>query len=137
VYAVEPMPVLQTPFEERATSLSDGSSVEIAGDHCAITSRLRPQVGSAVDIVLSVTASGRGTVSLDDPASVPAELGDDPESDVQAVDHCIDVAVEGLATAFHLGRGGCIEERTDDQVTRTWHNPVSAPGWKQRAERID
>lgn len=82
-------------------------------------------------------SGGLGTVSLDDAASAPAELGEDLTLDLRAIDSFVDIAVEGRATAFHLGRGGCIEVRGSKREPRTWMHAWPWPGWRRRAERID
>lgn len=83
-----------------------------------------------------MSGEGHGTVALDDPACVPAELDGDPVADAKAVDYFISVAVDGRATAFHLGRGGCVEIQEGDKTSRTWHNALPWPGWRRRAERV-
>jgi hypothetical protein len=66
-----------------------------------------------------------------------AELGDDPVADQSAIDYFIDVAVQGLATAFRLGRGGCVEVRDGGgKSSRSWPNAWPWPGWRTRAERV-
>ena len=55
-----------------------------------------------------------GTVSVDDPAYVPLELGEDESTDIESIDHCIDAALDGAAVAFGFGRG-----------------------WRRRASRVD
>jgi hypothetical protein len=60
-------------------------------------------------------------------------LGDDVHADAHTIDSFIDAAVEGRVTAYHLGKGGAIEERTGDIVDRTWLNAVPLPGWRRRA----
>jgi hypothetical protein len=98
---------------------------------------LRPTNPAAAAVVLYVGAEDRlGTVSLDDPACVPAELGDDQEENRRAIDYFVDVAVEGRATAFHLGRGGAIEIRDGDSSNLSWHNAFGLPGWRRRATKV-
>jgi hypothetical protein len=99
--------------------------------------RVRPHASKAVGVVLYLYADQHGTVALDDPACVPAELGDDPVADIKAVDHFLSAAVEGRATAFHLRRGGCVEVRDGGKCSRSWHNAWPWPGWKRRAERVE
>jgi hypothetical protein len=124
-------------FEDRAAGLSDWATLERAEEQGALTLRLRPQNPNAVGVVLYLGVGGYGTVKLDDPASVPAELGDDVDQDIQAIDSVIDVAVEGRATAFHIGRGGCIEEQRGEVSSRSWKNAWPWPGWRRRAEKVD
>lgn len=124
-------------FEERAATLSDRATVDRIEKDGAVTIRLRPQAAQAVGVVLYLNASQVGTVALDDPACVPAELGDDPVADAEAVDHFISMAVEGRATAYHLGRGGCIEVRKDGRSSQNWHNAWPWPGWRRRADRVE
>ena len=88
-------------------------------------------------MVLYLGPGDNGEVKLDDQASVPAELGSDLDADLSAINWFIDVAVEGRATAFQTRRGGCLEVRTKDVVSRTWRNAAPLPGWRRRAERID
>jgi hypothetical protein len=78
-----------------------------------------------------------GAVRLDDPASASAGLGEDVSLDLRAIEDFIDVAVEGRATAFHVGRGGCVEVRDGGRQFRTWHNAWPLPGWRRRAATID
>ena len=92
---------------------------------------------TAIGVVLYLSANAVGTVALDDPACVPAELGEDPDKDAKTVDYFVDVAIEGRVRAFHLGRGGCAEIREDDRVDRSWHNAWPWPGWRRRAERVE
>lgn len=88
----------------------------------AVTIRLCPHALAAVGVVLYLYPDQLGTVALADPACVPAELGTDPVADSTAVDHLLSVAVEGRATAFHLGRGGCLEVRDGGDISRSWNN---------------
>lgn len=101
---------LRTHFEERAARLSDCATVQSSEASGATTLRLTPNRADAVGVVLYLGPGGHGTVRLDDPAAVPVELGEDAELDVKAIDHVIDIAVDGRATAFQIGRGGCVEE---------------------------
>ena len=130
------MSSVRTHFEERVASLSDRAVLDCVEKDGAVTVRLCPNVSTAVGVVLYLYAEKHGTVALDDPACAPAELGDDPDADRKAVDHFIDVAVEGRATAFHLGRGGCVEFREGNTTSRGWHNAWPWPGWRRRAERV-
>jgi hypothetical protein len=130
------MSSVRTLFEDHAAGLSDRAAIESVEKDGAVTIRLRPRTPTAVGVVLYLYAEGRGTVALDDPACVPAELGDDPVADANAVDYFIGVAVEGRATAFHLGRGGCVEVREGGNTLRNWHNAWPWPGWRRRAERV-
>ena len=100
------MSSLRTHFEERAARLSDCATVQSREESGATVLRLTPHQANAVGVVLYLGPGDYGTVQLDDQAAVPAELGDDVELDVKAIDHIIDTAVEGRATAFHIGRGG-------------------------------
>lgn len=127
---------LRIHFEDRAASLSDRAAVDSVEEDGAVTVRLRPRTPTAVGVVLYLSEDEVGTVALDDPACVPAELGDDPVADSKAVDYFISVAVEGRATAFHLGRGGCVEIREGDRTSRSWHHAWGWPGWRRRAERV-
>ncbi|MEP7740420.1 hypothetical protein ABKW28_22480 [Nocardioides sp. 31GB23] len=131
------MSSVRAHFEERAAALSDRVSVDCVEKDGAATIHLRPQAAKAVGVILYLYADQVGTVALDDPACVPAELGDDPVADAEAVDHFISMAVEGRATAYHLGRGGCIEVRDDGKSSRSWNNAWPWPGWKGRADRVD
>ena len=130
------MPSVRAHFEERAATFADRATVDRVEKDGAVTIRLRPQAAKAVGVVLYLNAFQTGTVALDDPACVPAELGDDPVAAAEAVDYFISVAVEGRATAFHLGRGGCVEVREGAKTVRSWHNAWPWPGWRRRAERV-
>jgi hypothetical protein len=127
---------LSSHFEQRAARLRDCATLEVSEGELATTHRLVPHTPGAVGVVMYLACGGIGTVSLDDPASVPAELGEEVTLDLRAIDSFIDDAVEGRATAFHLGRGGCIEVRGSNEP-RTWMNASPWPGWRRRAERID
>ena len=132
------MPSLRAHFEARAAALTDCATLEVKEDDWAAWLTLRPRNPGAVGVVLYLNLIvGDGTVTFDDPASGPAELGDAMEEDVRAIDDFIDVAVEGRATAFHIGRGGCIEERDSMGASRTWVSALPWPGWRWRAKRID
>jgi hypothetical protein len=124
-------------FEKRAAGLSDCAVLDVTDADGFSTCRLVPHNAGSVGVVLYLGHGGVGTVRLDDPASVPAELGENASLDRQAVEHALDVAVAGRATAYHLGRGGCVEERDGTDVSRTWHNAWPLPGWRRRATRID
>jgi hypothetical protein len=117
--------------------LSDCAALEVAERDGAVTLRLRPHNTSAVGVVLYLGLGDFGTARLDDPASVPAELGEDAAQDLLAIDRFIDVAVEGRATAFHIGRGGCIEVREGERSSRSWKNALPWPGWRRRADRVE
>lgn len=131
------MSSVRTHFESHASALSDLATVDRVEDGTAVTLRIRPNAPAAVGVVLYLYTDRVGTVALDDPACVPAELGDDPVADAEAIDHLLRVAIEGRVTAFHLGRGGCIEIRDRGKTTRSWRNAVPWPGWKRRADRVD
>jgi hypothetical protein len=131
------MPSLQAHFEARAAALADCAMLEVEERDGATTLTLRPNVPNAVGVVLYLYMGAVGTVQLDDPASVPAELGENAVRDVQAIDNVIDVAIEGRATAFRLGRGGCVEEEHGGGSSRSWKNAWPWPGWRRRAERVD
>jgi hypothetical protein len=131
------MSSVRAHFEDRAASLSDRAVIEAVENDGVVTIRLRPRTPNAVGVVLYLYAEKHGTVALDDPACVPAELGDDPVADSKAVDHFVSVAVEGRATAFHVGRGGCVEVREGGKTFRSWRNAWPWPGWRRRAERVD
>lgn len=131
------MSSLRAHFEERAARLSDCATVQTSEESGATTVRLTPNRADAVGVVLYLGPGGHGTVRLDDPAAVPAELGEDAELDVRAIDHIIDTAVEGRATAFHIGRGGCVEEWSGGTSHRSWRNAVPWPGWRRRAHQFD
>jgi hypothetical protein len=128
---------LRSHFEKRAARLRDCAALEVSEGERATTHRLRPHNPSAVGVVMYLGSGDLGTVSLDDPASVPAELGEDVTLDLRAIDSFIDIAVEGRATAFHLGRGGCVEVRGSNHEPRTWMHAWPWPGWRRRAERVD
>lgn len=130
------MSATRVRFEERAAGLADHAMVEVAARQGATTLRLLPRAPMAVGVVLYLHAGEVGTVALDDPASVPAELGEDSAANRSAVDHFIDIAVEGRATAYHLGGGGCIEVSEGTKASRSWHNAWPWPGWRRRAVRI-
>ncbi|GAC1379869.1 MAG: hypothetical protein NVSMB48_04600 [Marmoricola sp.] len=131
------MPSVRAHFEDRAASLSDQASLESFEKDGAVTLRLRPHAPKAAGVVLYLNAFGTGSVALDDSACAPAELGDNPVADAKAVDHFIAVAVDGRATAFRLGRGGCVEVRDGDRTSRIWHNAIAWPGWRRWAERVE
>jgi hypothetical protein len=131
------MSSLRTYFEERAARLSDCATVQLREEVGATTLRLSPHRADAVGVVLYLGPGDFGTVQLDDQAAIPAELGEDGELDVTAIDHIIDTAVEGRATAFHIGRGGCVEERSGGISHRSWRNALPWPGWRRRAQRFD
>ena len=124
-------------FEERAAELALCASLEvIREEHGATTHILRPHAPRAVGVVMWLGNGVTGTVRLDDPASGPAELGDDEDMDVRAIDYFIDVAREGRVVAFDVGRGGCLEVVGPDGTMRTWMNAVPWPGWRRRAVRV-
>ena len=127
---------VRTHFEDRAASLSDRATIETVEQDGAVTVTLHPRNPTAVGVVLYLYDDEVGRVALNDPACAPAELGDDPAADSNAVDYFINLAVEGRATAFHLGRGGCVEVRDGEKASRSWHNAWSWPGWRRRARRI-
>jgi len=129
---------LRTHFEDRAAALEGRATLEAVEQDGAVTMRLRPHASGAVGVVLYLLPDTVGTVALDDPACAPAELGGDLVADLRAIDHFVAVAVEGRATAFHLGRGGCVEEVTSaGSISRSWHNALPWPGWRRRAERVE
>lgn len=119
------MSSLRTHFEERAARLSDCATVQSSEESGATTVRLTPNRADAVGVVLHLGPGGHGTVRLDDQAAVPAKLGEDAELDAKAIDHVIDTAVERRATAFHIGRGGCVEEWSGGTSYRSWRNAVA------------
>lgn len=131
------MSSLRAHFEERVASLSDCAEVRCAVKDGATFLRLEPHSPQAARVVLYLIPGDHGTVGLDDPAAVPVELGEDVRLDMKAIDHVIDTAVEGRATAFHIGRGGCLEERIGDTVCRSWVGALPWPGWRRRARRLD
>lgn len=131
------MPSLRAHFEAHAAALTDCATLEVNERDGAATLTLRPRKHGAVGVVLYLTLGEIGTVTFDDPASAPAELGDVMEEDVRAIDYFIDVAVEGRSTAFHIGRGGFVEVRDSMGTSRTWKNAWPRPGWQWRAKRID
>ncbi|WP_112242363.1 hypothetical protein [Kribbella monticola] len=131
------MSQLTVHFEKRAARLRDCATIEVSEGQRATTHRLVPHNPSAVGVVMYVGRGGIGTIGLDDPASAPAELGEDMTLDLRAIDSLIDLAVEGRATAFHLARGGCIEVRGLNHEPRTWMNALPRPGWRRRAKRTD
>lgn len=128
---------LRTHFEERAARLSDCATVQSSEESGATTVRLTPNCADAVGVVLYLGPGCHGTVRLDDQAAVPAELGEDAELDVETINHILDTAVEGRATAFHIGGGGCVEEWSGGTTYRSWRNAVPWPGWRRRAHRLD
>jgi hypothetical protein len=128
---------LRDYFEERAAGLSDCAVLEVTEEDGSSTCRLLPNNPGSVGVVLYLGHFGDGTVRLDDPASVPAELGEDASRDREAIERTLDVAVSGSATAYRLGRGGCVELRDGTDISRTWHNVWPLPGWRRRATRID
>jgi hypothetical protein len=130
------MSSVRTHFENRAAGLGDRAAVESVEKDGAVTIRLRPRTPTAVGVVLYLFADEIGTVALDDPACAPAELGEDPVADSEAVDHFISVAIEGRATAYRLGRGGCVGVWDGDKTARSWHNAWPWPGWRRRAKRV-
>ncbi len=131
------MSQLRSYSEERAAQLPDCAVLEVTDEDGSSTCRLQPNNPGSVGVVLYLGIGGTGTVRLDDPASAPAVLGEDASRDRPAVEHTLDIAVAGRATAYHLGRGGCVEERDGTAVSRTWHNVWPLPGWRRRATRID
>lgn len=108
------MSSVRTHFEDRSASLSDRATVEIVEENRAVTVTLRPRTPTAVGVVLYLHDDTVGTVALDDPACVPAELGDDPVADAKAVDYLINLAVDGrprpsisgVADVSRSGRAG-------------------------------
>ena len=131
------MPSLRAHFEARAAALTDCATLEVDEDDGATTLTLRPRNPEAVGVVLYLGQGEIGTVAIDDPASAPAELGGVMEEDVRAIDYFIEIAVEGRSTAFHVGRGGCVEVRDSMGASRTWKHAWPWPGWHWRAQRID
>lgn len=130
------MSSLRTHFEERAARLSDCATVQCKEESGTTTFRLTPHRADAVGVVLYLGPGDYGTVRLADQAAAPAQLGEDVERDIEAVDHIIDAAVEGRATAFHIGRGGCVEESRGGTSYRSWRNALPWPGWRRRAQRF-
>lgn len=133
---------LLTHFLDRASGLVDCASVEVdQNPGGGVFVRLHPHNSRSAGVVLylSSTESDVGTVCLDDQASVPAELGEDEEVDQRAIDACIEVAVEGWATAYHRRRGGgCVEERdTSGRATRSYMEALPLPGWRRRWTRVE
>ena len=136
-HSVEAVTILRAYFEDRAASLADRASVDVVEKAEAVTIRLRPHASTAVGVILHLSAFGHGTVALDDPACAPAELGQDPSDDFESIDYFIRVAVEGRATPFHLGQGGCVEIREGEAISRTWKNALPWPGWRRRAAQVE
>ncbi|NPD05589.1 hypothetical protein HN031_12925 [Nocardioides sp. zg-1308] len=134
---VDPVSVPRLHFEEYAARLSDCATLQTSEDHGATFLRIVPRRPDAVGVVLYLGNGYHGTVQLDDQAAVPAELSEDVALAVQSIDEVIRLAVEGRATAFHLGRGGCLEERNAGATTRSWRNAWPWPGWRRRAHRVD
>lgn len=130
------MASLRTHFERRAYELSDCATMDSAEEDGATTLRLRPDEPDAVGVVLYLGPGDHGTVKLDDQAAVPTEVGGNLGEDLQAIDQVIDTAVAGRAVAFHLGRGGCVEESAGGAVSRSWRNASPWPGWRRRARRV-
>lgn len=122
-------------FEARAALLADCATLDVNERDGATWMTLRPHAPEAVGVVLYLSGFGEhGTVSFDDPASAPAELGGCSEKDLRAIDFFIGAATEGQVTAYRLRSGGVVEVRTDGGVDRTWHNVlVPLPGWRRRA----
>jgi hypothetical protein len=87
--------------------------------------------------VLYLLNGATGTVALDDPVFAPVELGEDESSDIESVDHVIDIARDGGATAFRHGRCGCVEVTRNGTVSRTWTGALPVPGWRRRSSRVD
>ena len=114
------------------------AALETSEHRSAVTLTLSPHSRGAVGVVLYLLRDSVGTVALDDQASVPAELGNDEDADPRPIDQVLEVAVTGTATAFHPGRGGCMEEQdAEGNVMRSWHDAWPWPGWRRRATRID
>jgi hypothetical protein len=125
-------------FEERAEALSSFASFECIEDTFATTLKLVPHRRGAVGVVLHLFGNGIGTFSFDDQASAPAELGSDDKADILAINRFIEDAREGYVTAFHIGRGGCIEvTRPGERTDRTWKDCVPLPGWRHRAQPFE
>lgn len=138
------MSELRAHFERRATELADVSTLDVVEDENAVRLRLVPNRPDAVGVLLyfvkGVNAHNAqsGTVSFDDQASAPAELGEDFDEDIRAIDAFIAEAREGRVTAFHIGHGGCTEVRDDNgRVFRSWMNCLPFPGRRHRGMRID
>ncbi|GAA1475650.1 hypothetical protein GCM10009623_00960 [Nocardioides aestuarii] len=131
------MSSLRTHFEGSAVELADHAALEVSEQEGATMLTLRPRTPTAVAVVLHLLDDKVGTVALDDPACVPAELGNDPVADLESIDYFVSVAVQGRATAFHLGRGGCVEIQDGEDTSRSWRNAWPWPGWRRRAERIE
>ena len=113
-------------FEEHAARLVDCASLEVSEQDGAVTYRLRPRNTDAAGVVLYIDPWGGGTVAIDDPACGPDEIGEDLDVGLQSIDFFVKVAVDGRATAFHLGRGGCVEVHDGDRTSRTWCTPRMA-----------
>lgn len=118
------------------------STLETLEDEYSVHLTIAPKRPDAVGVVLYLVkylADGdSGTVTFRDQASVPAELGDDRDEDLRAIDAFIREAREGRVTAFHIGRGGCTEVRNEDgAVFRSWMNCLPFPGRRRLAKRIN
>ena len=132
-----PLFMLKAYFDERAGELWDCATTGGTIDFDATTTMLRPHNRSSVGVVLYLGPGNTGTVRLTDPASAPAELGEDEAEDLRAIEDFLDIAVNGHATALRVGRGGCIETHNGGRTTRTWQNAWPWPGWRRRAQRIE
>lgn len=132
------MGVRRTHFEKQAAELSDVATLHYAESDRATTITLRPHRSDAAGVVLYLGPGDTfGTVSLDDPAAVPVELGEDLSEDLRAIDAVVAMAVEGRAVSFRIGRGGCVEESQAGRTTRSWRISWPLPGWRKRATRTD
>jgi hypothetical protein len=123
-------------FEQQANALADCAVLDVVKSDGATRCFLRPLRMGAASVVLYLGVGDQGTVGLDDQACAPAELGGNIDEDMRAIDQTLRLAVEGRALAFHLGRGGCVEEINGLSTTRTWCNAWPWPGWRRRAERV-
>ncbi len=135
---------LRAHFERRAAELAGVCRLHVVEDEYAVWLRLVPNRPDAVGVVLYLVKGSNalnaecGTVSFDDQASVPAELGWDADEDIHSIDDFIAEAHDGRVTVFRIGRGGCTEVRDDDgRVLRSWMNCLPFPGRRHRSRRID
>lgn len=125
-------------FERRAKEMASVATLQCTEDTFATTLKLAPHRPGAVGVVLYLFDDAIGTVSFDDQASSPAELGSDDKADILAINRFIEDAREGYVTAFHIGRGGCLDvTRPGKRTDRTWNNCIPLPGWRHRAKRVD
>lgn len=99
----------------RAGELAEFATVHTVEDEYSVRLTVVPNRPESVGVILDLLKDQHsqkgeiGTVSFDDQASVPAELGHDLDDDLRVIDEFIADARHGRVTAFHMGRGGCTE----------------------------